>query len=267
MKLTIDNVYDLLESTEYTIENLQSKTNLIEIYNHLTELLLNNFFPEYVVIENFEQSFCNSVKLLEPHNPSIYQDVTLLTIKRFYPTTIYKLNDITDKEGDTSSIFSEPLIWNINEYKILFNFLLKNIDNFKEMSKDGRVILMIRFIINFTFGIAISGKNRIKCYNPSLIIDTNNKMYEIIQNKFYYYLIYCDVDEFYFSDFNDKLPELKGMLDNWGYSYEIEKINYFFYLAKKKFIISDNPFEGKGLPTCIKSLKEYKELGMKIKWM
>ena len=103
------------------------------------------------------------------------------------------------------------------------------------------------------------------CYNPSLITETLDEINEIIKNEFADYLIYIDTDEFYFSDFEEALPRLTEMLKNWGYSYNVEKINYFLYIDKKKVVISNTPFNTKGIKI-IPSLKKRKiEYNKKIK--
>lgn len=273
MELTFDNVYNLLDSTEYTTETLQDGKNSIRIYNRLANLLLKNFFPDYKIHDIQITPALTGSKFVGPKSQAVYQDVTALTIKHYYPTTIDILNNIVgnsdnsnqdidpfnEEEWSEDLLFSQPLIWNVEEYPILYNFLLKNINQFREKSTDNRVKSMVNILINFTFGVAIYGKNTIKCYNPSLIMSTINRISEILQKVFDDYIIYVDCDIFYFSDFDEALPKLKKMLDDWGYSYEIEKINNFLYLERKRVVISDTPFKILGNIPIIPSIKKRRE--------
>jgi hypothetical protein len=262
MELTFDNVYNLLESTKYTTDYMINNNDAVTFsqrskdYYDIIKLLLDNFYPEYVINENIQAYKNYSVGMvLAPYPSYIFKDVTILTINNFYSTTIALLNtpkiELNDndpfrEEEWDNDLFNQQLRWNIEEFPKLYNFLLENYKNFKERSTDKKVSTIVNFIINITYGIAIGGSQPIKCGNSELIIKTLSKITNEIRTKFINYYTYIDTDMFFFTNFEEISDDICKMLDDWGYTYEIKKVNYFLSIDKKKYLTSDNPFDAHG---------------------
>jgi hypothetical protein len=263
MELTFDNVYNLLESTKYTADDITKDiiTKGFNNYSDIIKLLLDNFYPEYEINENIQTNKTYGIGMvLAPYPSRIFEDVTILTINNFYATTIALLNNPKVKSNDSikdidpfgeekwdDKLFSQQLKWNIKEFPELYNFMIKNYKNFKERSTDKKVSTIVKIILNMTYGIAIGSKHPIRCINPELIIETLSKIFNEIETKFRNYYTYIDTDMFFFTDFEKISDNICEMLDNWGYTYEIKKVNYFLSIDKKKYLLSDIPFDAHGL--------------------
>lgn len=273
MEQTLENLYEKLKHISYKGDTFVDKVSL-KFWEESFKFLLNEFYNGYQIndvnivdIHLHPGSVCHLDSILEN---KIFENVTELEFKSFYPNIISKLSNLqtnkTSKENDPyneenwdeDGIFSEKLIWNINEFPKLFDFLLKNKENIKKY-KDEKVNNLLNILINYTYG-AINNRysNFIKCNEQSAITSTGRKILTSLISSYPNHIIYADTDTIYFSAFdeieNDVLDELKDI----DIPYEIKNHLYLFPIRKRNYIIiNNNDVIFRGCKT-IKNLREYK---------
>ena len=279
MELTLDNVYKLLDSTEYTPDYLRS-TKIQEPHFSLQEwtdtikLLLDSLWPGYR-IKNFERNegfirgghhpqICNLPSHLESR---VFKDVTIVSILGLYPTLISKLSNLEkvhndldpydEEDWDDKSFFKEKLIWNVENFPILYDFLNKNRSEFNKFQNE-KVDLLLRSLINYAWEIMNNQYSLFCCNNVNVVADTARKIMEYLHDTFQTHLIYQSPDSIYFSAYDEIKDKFETVLKDIDIKFRVDKHLYFIPFKKKKYILSDKEilnFTGFGEKIC--NLKEY----------
>lgn len=240
MELTTENVYQILNKSEYTNDYLsENKFNLGD-FTDIIKLLLDSLWPGYR-IKYMENKQIHQGPVVESYyDNKLFTNVTQICINDLYPHIIYKLNKTTNNENDPYNeecwghpLFDDKIIWNIEQFPILFNFLY---DNKNAISKDDiRINRLIKILLNFTYGSVDNKYSFIKCQND--ISKTIVDVMKHIINSFTDHIIFVDTNKIYFSAFDEIKDEFHKIIKDLGFEYDIINWEYFYPIAKKKYII------------------------------
>lgn len=274
MELTKENLYSLLDSTEYTLEKIKNASVSTAItaekfntkdYNELIKNLLDSFFPGQETKMDFHVrdrslplygGLCHS-----EYNSKIFKDVTKITFHHFYPHITIKLSegeyinnhkdiDPFNEENweDDVTLFGKKITWSIKEFPLLYKFLLESYSYINSLENE-RVKTLLRVVINMTFGI-MANKYQIgyiSCDGYENVTITGRMILQNFLNKFPNHVFYLDTDEMYFSAFDEIKEEVIEILKEIDITYEIQNIPYMFLLRKKQFITwQDENFKTRG---------------------
>ena len=277
MELTLDNVYKLLDSTEYTANYLRS-TKIDEPHfssqdwTDTIKLLLDSLWPGYR-IKNFERNegairggICNLPLYLES---KVFKDVTIVSILGLYPTLISKLSNLEkthnaldpydEEEWEDKSFFKEKLIWNVDNFPTLYDFLQNNKKEFNKFNND-KVSLLINTLLNYTWGVMNNKYSLFCCKNGNVVADTARRIMEHLHDTFQNHLIYQSYDCIFFSAYDEIKDKFETILKDMDIKFRADKHLYFIPFKKKKYILSDNEilnFAGFGQK--ISNLREHYE--------
>jgi len=229
--LTIDAIVQLLNQQNYTIDNFDHNVNnpnrfSLKDFNKVFLLFVNHFFDSYEIIDieiSDSRSFGTTL-INDDMKEYWHTNICKISFNALYPNIISKLW----KNG--------KLKFNINEFAIIYSFMVDNIYNIKN-HKDMTNIskLLFKFLINYTYG-AISNPKFSNFY-----VDKHHYICEYIHHPLVKYkndyidnIIYVDTDEIYLDFFT---YEIKEQIDWLELPYEIEYgINGIFF-RKKRFIL------------------------------
>jgi hypothetical protein len=224
--LNIDNVAKVLNRSNLSDYNfMMYNSNNLANYHIVIKSLLDNFF-EYYQVDNFKfekNTFEGGTTLINKKFTNLWmKDITEIRFINLYPNIIIRLWE------------QKLLTFNINEFGVLFKFLVQNKDAIKNKLTN-RNKGLLNFIINYTFGaghninsvIKINGLDLVVTYIKNTLID----LYTNYSNN----VFYIDVDVIYL-DFLDKT-----ILDKYiiplGLPYTIEHHLGGFFIQKKKYIL------------------------------
>ena len=278
MELTIENLYQLLDSTEYTEKELEKSHidhSLLMKWETTFKILLDSFFPNYKinVINGFYRDYKGSIIHLESkYENCVFQNITELSFKSFYPNILLKLSkseienshkDIDpygEENWNDEKIFSEKLIWNIKEFPILFDFLLKNKDSITKYNNE-KVNKLIKLLLNYTYG-AINNRysHFIECNNEDSIPSVGRKILTFFIDLYPNHIFYADTDVIYFSAFEEIEKDVFEKLKDIDLPYEIINHLYMYIMRKKTYMMIDSEdvkFMGFNHFKIIKNLREH----------
>jgi len=298
MELTLENVYHVLESTEYTVEFLTQtpKPGEIEIdkfklsdFEKTIRLLLDSFFPDYK-IRNVEPPTMGPMAGGMVHFDSqlgnkLFRNITEFSFVNFYPSIITKLSDYVNKNKENDpygeeewedDFFSKNLYWNINEFPILYKFLLDNKKNIKKMSAERdpsdkvyehKVYILTRILLNYTYGAMNNHYSFLRCNNRAAVPDTGRNIMQYLLDRYRQYIIYLDTDSIWFSAYSEIKEDFENKLKELDMPYDIEDHFYFLLVHKKNYLIIDEPRQIKFIGTrgTIENLREWHEKQEKIR--
>jgi len=282
MELTVENVYEVLDSTEHTLEKLlyqggdRTKKFSLKDYDTTIRLLLDSFFGEYKIRGiNGEPSMIGGKYILDKlYEEKVFKNVTELSFIHFYPNLAVKLTDNTwddisfrnddiDPYGEENwgdDISKDKLIWSIKEFPILYEFLLKNRKEIKKYNNE-KVDVLIKILLNFTYG-AINNRyyQFIKCSNPGIIASKGRDILDYFAKNFPEHFIHADCDEIWFSAYDEIKEDVENKLLELGLEYRIEDHLYFVPFKFKRFIVSDHEIRVRGFGgKIIDNLRKYLE--------
>jgi len=275
MELTVENVYRVLESTEYTAEQLNNRSLVRDDpnkfkasdYRKVITLLLDTFFSGYTIKEmEFypEPGLGGMCNLNERAKNKLFKDATEISFVNFYAHIITKLNRYVNKhsdidpydeeewEEDEGDFFNDEIVWNIDEFPTLFKFLLDNKKEIKKISfekNDQKVYYLVKIILNFTFGTVHNPHSFLKCTNRDSIADSGRKIMKYFLDKYPHHIIYIDTDTIWFSAYDEIKDEVDEKLKDVDMDYDTENHSYFFISEKKHYLIIDNPENIKSIGT------------------
>jgi hypothetical protein len=270
MELTLDNVYQMLESTEYTVEKITgydhtTKQNLFKLqdWTDTIKFMLDSFWPgnriKYLEKDDtiYTGGYCH---LNEKYEKKLFSNVHRLMITSFYSKIITKLNNL-EKEKKTldpyneeiweGDFFTQKLRWNSEKFPILFDFLVENKDKIKEKSlstdETGRVYYLLKGLLNYTYGAMNNPCSFIRCNNFSAVATTGRNIMSYFNETYPNHVIYTDTDEIYFSAFDEIRNDVENKFKEIDFSYEIEEWKYFIPFAKKHHISSNSELKCRGI--------------------
>lgn len=284
MELTIEKVYGILDNIPYTKENLNQcniydKKYTLDVWELTTKTLLNSFFP-YWKIETFNEntrSFIGSRVYSDPKlEDKLFNNVTEFWFKSFYPNITSKLSNLemkntrvdidpySEENWDDDKLFSDKIIWNIVEFPILFDFILKNKESFRTYNNE-KVDMLIKGFLNYTYGAINNAKSFIRCINNDKIASTGRKILNFFIETYPQHIIYADTDTIFFSAFEEIKNGIEEKMKEIDLPYEISNHLHFLFLTKKRYMIIDSDdVKFKGLKS-IDNLREDKEKMARIR--
>lgn len=244
--INVDNIVYLLNQQNYTTEKFDYNINnpnrfSIKDYTNIFLTFIDYFFESYEIkdiIISDDRSYGTTL-INDKLRNYWHTNICKISFNALYPNIIVKLYE------------KGKLKFNIDEFAIIYSFMVKNIKEIKN-HKDIKDVskLLFKFLINYTYG-AISNSKFSKFYvdKHHLICEYIHHPLVTFKNDYIDNIIYVDTDEIYL-DFLTK--EIKEQFDWLELPYEvIYGINGFF-LEKKKFIIDKNN-------SCkVRGIQEYK---------
>ncbi len=280
MELTIENVYRLLDSNEYSIEfltpeKLQSFNNppkfSLEDWTDTMKLILDTMWPGYKIkkFKNEKEPTIGGLCVLkEIHKNRIFKGVTELSFKDFYPMIISKLSLIEkphkdidpygEENWEEKSFFKQELQWNTDKFPILYRFLLDNKEEFKKYNNE-RVNLLINRLLNFTWGAVNSKHSLFTCWNTDAVAETGRNILQSILEEFPEHVICVDYDTIFFSAFDEIRNQLENKIFEIGIQFDIDFHAYFIPFNKKDYITTEHEIKVHGCHNIISNLREQNE--------
>ena len=242
--INIDNIVYLLNQQKFTNEQftLNSLNRLsIKDINNVFLNFIDYFFDSYQIndLEISDNRSYGTTLINDKLRNYWHTNISKISFNSLYPNIIVKLYE------------NGKLKFNIDEFAIIYSFMVKNINiiknhkNITDVSK-----LLFKFLINYTYG-ALSNPKFSNFYvdKHRLICEYIHHPLVTFKNDYIDNIIYVDTDVIYL-DFLTK--EIKKQFDWLELPYEIEYGINGFFLEKKKFIIDKNN-------SCkVRGIQEYK---------
>lgn len=281
MELNVENVYRLLDSTEYTMEYLTEnkigpdvkKFNLQD-WTDTVKLLLDSFWPGNRIRTIFgeqETGVAGLRSLKDNFKNKIFKDITILSFKNFYPNIICKLSELdiknthedldpyNEEKWEDNSIYSEKLRWNNDKFPILYRSILDNKSELEKYNNE-RVNILLRIIINMAYGACVNKYSLFKCSNRNIIAETGRKIVNKVSEKFDDHILFIDTDSIFFSGFDEIEESLEELIyTEIGIPYIIENHLYFLPRDSHSYLLLDNEYIGRGVSEPIKNLKKFND--------
>jgi hypothetical protein len=282
MELTLNNLTELLNNSEFTIEEILEhpgpKGKNLNIYIKTLNSLLESFFPEYeskkvIPVNKLPIYSGGSVLHMEKiFEKKVFKNVTKFTFKHFYAHIISKLFSIErsdyfkeiDPYGEEDwedpslgEFFNKKLDLNLKEFPILYKFILDNFENIKN-NENKKVLCLTRLLLNYTYGTLTANNSFLRSTNPGIIPEAGRKIMNSFINQFPDNILYVDTDIIIFINYKDIEDEVKEKLKDINILYETKDYLYFIPLEKKHYILSENEIERCGFVGEIENLKEYR---------
>jgi len=270
MELTLDNVYQLLDNTEYTLEKITGQDPVthqnnfkLQDWTDTMKLMLDSFWPgnRIKILNNYQPLIHGGrVYLNESYKDRMFLNVHQVSLNNFYQRIITKLNNVDPKafkneidpygeeNWDDGIFYKQKLDWNSVKFPVLFDFLVENKEKIKERStsderegQHGRVYRLLISILNYTYGAMNNLYSLIKCSNPGAVAETGRSIMRYFENTYPNHVIYIDVDEIYFSAFEEIREDIESKLKELKLDYDIDNYQYFLPLAKKNHVKVSDP--------------------------
>ena len=255
-ELNIDNVIDILNSESNPIYDfLISNGHNVFIYNKVIKIFLDYFFDdEYSVdstIHNEEKLFGATVLLNENMIEYYMQDITRLQFISMYPNIMIKLWE----DG--------KLNFNINEFPIIFRFLVQNCNVIKNNSKlEMQGYRLLKFLINYTFRATMIKNSIIQVDNINKVIKYYRDNLVNLFNDYPKNVIYIDTDIIYFDFLDNSI--LNKYIKPLGIPYEINNDFDGLFSKKKKYLTFKNTKITRGYKIYDSKFKKDKERMKKL---
>ncbi len=239
--LTVDIIVKLLNQQQYTIDNFDVNSinkNRVSLndFNKVFSIIINYFFESYKIfnieiIDDLE--YPNNIILNDKMKNHWHTNISKISFNNLYPNIISKLWK------------NNELKFNINEFAIIYSFMVENIDeikNHKDMNEVSK--LLFNFLIYYTYGALTTTLSKFYVDDHYQIKKYTNLLFRNFIKNYNDNIIYIDTDIIYL-DFLNK--NIKYELNQLEIPYEIEfGINGIFF-DKKKFILdSSNTCKVKG---------------------
>lgn len=273
MELTIDNLYQVLNNTKYTEEELdacyivstpsrQSKftrKDWIEVIDLLLTTFFNEIHKNQINIED-RNDILRGGMVFAKFDDTKFNDVTRIDFINFYPNIMMKLtnNNIEyldrrdidpygeedweendDENNVNDNFYYKKIVWNIEEFPILYDFIIKSKKDIKKYNNN-KVYKLINIIINFTYGVVMARDENsyINCSNVSSITAVGRKILTYFKEKFPYHVVYLNTNSIWFSAFNDIKDEVFKILEKIDISYDIDNFKWIYINNKINHMFS-----------------------------
>ena len=232
--LNIDNVLKILEREKYNYQSLQYPYGMtISTYNTIIKTLLDNFFNYKInklEIDDELYSFPNVGGKVYTIEDNIYiENSYRINFKSIYPYVLIKLW----KKG--------KIKFNINEFGVLYSFLVNNYKNVKKLNINENIIVLWKTLINYTYAnllyIPTSSNVFIDCDYPHLVAEHTTNFFDKLIKKYSDIVLYIDTCTM-FLDFITK--DLLDDIKKFNIPFTVDKDLSFFIIKKKKIIVIEN---------------------------
>jgi len=277
MELTTDNVRNFLLTSypEMKIIHMNfyqkfpsNELLFITEYEKIFKMLLEEFFPGYTINDNFFVKNEGILPIALAYTDDKFfskrniKNVTCLSFESLYPHIMLKitdLNNVSDFDHLDEDPWSEEIWndiksfqWNSKEVFEMYKFL---VINKKELFLDDNDDFnsLIRSLINAMYGVIRSNKSWIKVKNYGLVLEETADILKTIRDKFAYevgsifddeyednkktYLIFANVDQMFFTNFDEIKDDVENILEDFGYPYKLEIYSDLFYVDINNYIL------------------------------
>jgi len=231
-------------------------------------MLLEEFFPGYTINDNFFVKNEGILPIALAYTDDKFfskrniKNVTCLSFESLYPHIMLKitdLNNVSDFDHLDEDPWSEEIWndiksfqWNSKEVFEMYKFL---VINKKELFLDDNDDFnsLIRSLINAMYGVIRSNKSWIKVKNYGLVLEETADILKTIRDKFAYevgsifddeyednkktYLIFANVDQMFFTNFDEIKDDVENILEDFGYPYKLEIYSDLFYVDINNYIL------------------------------
>ena len=232
-------------------------TNVIHKVEKIFFYLLDNFYPNYRLNENFNFEYQNYMSDARNYShsrclKSHMRNVTELSFKSLYPNIIVKLSEYnaekSDKHKDIDPYGEEnwgdvenKIRWSIIEFPSLFKFILESRDYIK--SRENKLIDNItRGILNYAYGMTMSARyNKIKANGMELVTAKGREIDDFFINKYPNNLVFVNVDVLYFINYDEIKDSVEKDLKELDYPYSYENYLHFILIEDRKYVASNDP--------------------------
>lgn len=236
-ELTIDNMINLLNQQNYTIEQLNNHNPndpnrfTIRHFNNVAMEMVNYFFENYTNVEikslDSERFLGSYTDINDKMKLKWMKDISYIEFESLYPNIIIKLW----KEN--------KLNFSVYEFGLIYTFLVKNYKKAKNQNIKNESILLWKIMINFLYGVSnnIYRKNQIVIDNVDLI---PNYTRETFQNLFQNHsdnVAYIDTDQIYLDYISPEI--INNYIKPLGLPYVIKHNIDCMFIEKKRYIMDE----------------------------
>ena len=237
-ELTVDNIINLLNEQNYTINQLTStfvqdpyRFRLKDFIN-ITMIMVNYFFENYtnikIEIPNSDRLLGSYIAINERMKLKWLKDISYIEFNSLYPNIIIKLW----KEN--------KLKFSIYEFGLIYTFLVENKNlilknpNIKEESK-----LLLRVIINYLYGASnnLSITNKVVIDNLELVTlytkETFQQLFENNKDN----VAYLDTDQIFLDYVSPEI--INNYIKPLGLPYIIKHNIDCMFIEKKRYIMDE----------------------------
>lgn len=244
--ITIEKLTQFLTSEKISqqfksILNDDPNVSRINFWNKIMLDLLDEYYPnnKYNGLENSEKiiilenpvipfetadalhlNLAATVWLNSLYEKKYITNIIKIEFEPLYPYTICKLY----KDGDLK--FNNTCIGD------LYCFLVENHIN----SESGEVKQIIKFLINFLFGVLANGKLLFYSNDVSLITKYSNNMFSKLIKRFEEYIIYIDTDTIYINS-DTILFDIIECINSVEIPYNVEKNLDGVFIREKQYML------------------------------
>jgi len=243
-ELTIEAIVNIIKEIDYDETKIIRSHNSINaakldinFWNISWEKLLDNFFESKTKNIIYDNNTINHgiVKFNDDYKNIEINDFRQITFSNLYPNIIIKLND------------ENKIKFNIEEYGIIYKFIVENYDNIKNNYIDEDIRMKWCAMKNAMFGCSNYFKSIVnysqffKDYNNDNKINiVSNYMYDFfndIFNKYDKYIININTDGIYFFD---NIPNSFYLdIDKIEFKYDISDLYDGRFINYHRFILKD----------------------------
>ncbi|MFW5848119.1 MAG: hypothetical protein ACOCVF_04320 [bacterium] len=227
--LNIENIISILEKENYKYHNLQFPYGMVSsIYDKIIKELLDTFFNYEVcgleIYDNIRQPPISS-KIYLKEKGNLVENGYKLEFNLLYPFIIIKLWENSD------------INFNINEFGVLYSFLVNNYKNVKKLNISKDIIILWKTLINYTFSILINPVSQfIRCDYISFVTSYMNNFYDDLIKRYNGIILCVDTDTIYLDFMTKEFIEDIKKID---IPFDISNLD-FFLMDKKKIIEFNN---------------------------
>lgn len=235
-ELTIDNMINLLNQQNYTVNQLttnnMSDTDRFKLqdFNNVAITMINYFFDSYtnIDIKPLNDVFLGTyIDINDKMKSKWMKDISYIEFESLYPNVIIKLW----KEN--------KLNFSVYEFGLIYTFLVKNYKKAKNQNIKNESILLWKIMINFLYGVSnnIYRKNQIVIDNVDLI---PNYTRETFQNLFQNHsdnVAYIDTDQIYLDYISPEI--INNYIKPLGLPYIIKHNIDCMFIEKKRYIMDE----------------------------
>lgn len=256
-ELTIEAIVNIIKEIDYDETKIMRSHNSINaakldinFWNVTWERLLNNFFESRTKNIIYGNKTINNgiVKFNGDYKGVEISDIKQLVFNSLYPSIIIRL------------INENKIKFNLEEYGIIYEFIVKNYNEMKNNFTDEDIRMKWRVIKNSLFGCSNYFKSIVN-YSQNFKDGDNDNEYNMVSsymcnffnniyNKYEKYIIVINTDVIYY--FNDIPDSFYTDINEMNFNYEISELydgkfnNFFGFILKDKKgnVIKNTIFNG-----------------------
>lgn len=235
-EITVENIIHFfnneLLNIIYDTSNFFTTSYNYKTFISVSESLLDFFFYEYKIRKIScpdNKSILRSIIYINKEEKEKYiKNIKKIEFKKLYPNIICKL--INEGKIDT----------NIDEFFILYDFIIKNHESIRPYLND-EPIKLFNILINFLYVVSGNSYNYVYFNNAHLILDyikvTFSQLFSIGN------VLYLDTDVIYYNGNEDEIIE---KIDKLFLPYEIKDVYLSYFISKKNYIVIEDKVKSYG---------------------